>query len=335
MEIAFFEVTEEEPEVIKRRLSGHDLKIYKEKLQDKIEEVKDFECVSVRIYSKLDKKTIDSLPNLKLIVTRSTGFDHIDLKAANDRGVTVCNVPRYAEDAVAEHVFALILALAKNIVPAVERTRKGDFSLVGLKGFELKAKTLGLVGCGNIGKSVARIAKGFGMKIIIYDLKEDKKFAKEVGAEYTSYEDLLARSDILSFHVPLTSKTRHMLNKTNIEKVKRGAILINTARGEVVDTEAVLLGLEKGIIRGAGLDVLEEECFIKEESQLLTEEFAKTCNLKALLEGHLLIKKENVIITPHSAFYSKEALERKIETSCQNILSFIKGKPENIVKYRN
>ncbi|MBI2624747.1 MAG: hydroxyacid dehydrogenase [Candidatus Nealsonbacteria bacterium] len=331
MKIAIFEVGKEESETIKNVLSEHETVLFEGNLQDKLGNIKDFECVSVRVYSRVDKELIDSLPNLKLIAIRGTGFDNVDVKHAVKRGIAVCNVPRYGESAVAEHAFALILALAKNIVLASERTKNGNFSLDGLEGVELKDKIIGLIGCGNIGRKTAQIANGFGMKILVYDTNPDTDLVKSLGVKYVDYDYLLANSDILSFHAPLSPNTKHMFNKYSLKIVKKGVILINTARGEIVETEAILIGLQNGIIKAAGLDVLEEECFVKEEIQLLSEEFAKTCNIKTLLEGHLLTKKDNVIITPHSAFYSKEALERKVEIACQNILSFIDGHPINII----
>lgn len=335
MKIAFFELEDWERAPLEKAFAGHELKLYQEKLQDKLEEVKDFEIISVFIYSEVTKASLEKVSNLKMIATRSTGYDHIDLVAAKERGVTICNVPHYGRSSVAEHAFALILALARNLLPAVERTKDGKFGLVEeLKAFELKGKTIGIVGCGDIGKKVALIAKGFEMKILVYDVKKDRALAKRLGFSYVAYEHLLARSDVITFHVPLLPQTRHMLNQDNIKKVKKGAIIINTARGEVIETEALYYGLEKGLLGGVGLDVLEEECTLKEEKQLLSKQYLKTCDLVAILQEHILLHKDNVIITPHSAFYSSEALQRILDTTCENIFEFIKGKPVNQVPVR-
>lgn len=322
MKIGFFEVEDWEKEILKRKLNSHELFFSQEPLED----AKDYDIISPFIYSNIDKKVLKS-SKLKYIATRSTGFDHIDLKEAKKRGVMVSNVPYYGDNTVAEHTFALILALSRKLYPSIERTKKGDFSLEGLRGFDLEGKTIGIVGLGHIGVCVARIAKGFGMNILAYDIKK----GKEPDIKYMSFNDLLKKSDIISLHVPYDKKTHHMINKDNIKLIKKGAYLINTARGGLVETEALAEALDKKIIAGAGLDVLEEECFIKEEKELLSKEFPKTCNLKTVLRNHILIKQDNVVMTPHNAFNSKEALLRILETTVENIESFINKNPINLV----
>jgi D-lactate dehydrogenase len=266
-----------------------------------------------------------------MITTRSTGFDHIDLAGAKEKKIIVCNVPFYGENTVAEHTFALILALSRRLPESVDRAKKGDFSLDGLRGFDLKGKTLGIVGLGHIGQHVARIAKGFEMKVVAYDLKQDKKLAKEMGFNYASLEELLSKSDIITLHAPYNKTTHHLINSENINLIKKGAYLVNTARGALIQTEALLKSLSIGVLAGAGLDVLEEECFIKEEAQLLSKEFPKTCDLKTVLRNHILLQQKNVIATPHNAFNSNEALMRILDTTVLNIKSFIKNKPINKV----
>lgn len=293
----------------------------------------DAEVLAIFIYSTITKELLDKLPKAKLITTMSTGFDHIDLDACAARGITVCNVPAYGDNTVAEHTFALILAVARKIVESVERTRKGNFTLNGLMGIDLKGKTLGVVGTGKIGRNVAHIgSEGFGMKVIAHDLFPDEQLAQECGFTYVPFEKLLAESDIITFHVPLTKETTHMLNMKNLGMVKKGAILINTARGAVIETGAIVAGLQKGIFSGVGLDVLEEECAIREEKELLTSTFKQKCDLMTLLQEHILLQQPNVIITPHSAFYSKEALQRILDTTVNNINAFLAGKPANTVK---
>jgi len=199
-------------------------------------------------------------------------------------------------------------------------------------GFDLMGKTLGIVGAGHIGMHVARIARGFEMNVVAFDAKPDKKLAKKLGFAYVSLEDLLRNSDIITLHLPLNPHTEHLINSENINLVKKGAYLINTSRGGIVETGALVKALDEGILAGAGLDVLEEECYITEESQLLSPEFTKKCDIRTLLQNHILMEKPNVIITPHNAFNSKEALERILQTTVENIQSFLKNKPINIVQ---
>lgn len=330
--IAFFEIEGWEKEYISKRLGESEFLFSEDVLSlENIDKVSDCNIISPFIYSKINKDILDKLPNLKFIATRSTGFDHIDINIAKEKGISISNVPSYGENTVAEHTFALILALSRKIFPSIERTKRGDFSLDGLRGFDLKGKTIGIVGSGHIGQHVARIAKGFEMNVIVFDVKEDKKLAKSLGFKYVSFEDLLSNSDIITLHAPYNEKTHHLINVNNINLIKKGAYLINTARGGLIETNALIEALGSNILAGAGLDVLEEECFVKEERQILSKEFPKTCNLQTVLQNHILLQQKNVIITPHNAFDSKEALERILETTIENIESFIKNKQINKV----
>ena len=332
MRIAFFEVEDWEEEYLKGKLSGHQLKFSNEKLSlENTAQIKDFDALSVFIYSKIDEQIIQEIPNLKLVTTRSTGFDHIDLDVCKKRGITVCNVPSYGENTVAEHTFALILSLSRNMCKACIRRFEQDFSIEGLEGFDLKGKTIGVVGTGQIGLHVIRIAKGFGMNVVAYDVRQNKLLSEVLEFEYVTLEDLLARSDVITLHVPYMKATHHLMNKDTFKLVKKGAILINTARGSIVDTEALIDALDKKILAGAGLDVFEGEEVIKEEKQLLYE--PKNLEvLASLVKDHILLSKDNVVFTPHIAFYSKEALERILETTVENIAAFVSGKPQNVVQ---
>jgi D-lactate dehydrogenase len=333
MKIAFFEVEDWQKDYLKEKLLGNELSFFAEPLSlDNINSVMGCQIISPFIYSQINKEILQKLPDLKMIATRSTGFDHIDIVATRENRVAVFNVPFYGENTVAEHTFSLILALSRKLVASVERARTGDFTLNGLRGFDLKEKTLGIVGLGHIGLHVARIAKGFEMNILAYDLKEDKKLAKKIGFEYVDLKDLLAKSDIITLHVPDNKETHHLINSENINLIKKGAYLINTSRGGLVETQALLKALSDGTLAGAGLDVLEEECFIKEEVQLLSKEFPKTCDLKTALQNHILLQQKNVIITPHNAFNSNEALMRILDTTIENVKNFTVGRPQNIVK---
>jgi D-lactate dehydrogenase len=266
-----------------------------------------------------------------LIATRSTGFDHIDIDYCREHEVLVSNVPEYGEHTVAEHVFGLLLTISHHLYEAIDRTRKGDFSPRGLQGFDLRGKTLGVIGTGSIGMRVIEISKGFGMKVLAFDIKPDKAAATEMGFNYVSLDNLLAKSDVITLHVPANPKTRGLLSADEFRKMKPGAVLINTSRGEVVEAQPLLRALADGKLRAAGLDVLAEEPAIKEEAELLRSMFQKKHNLEELLADHILLRMRNVIITPHSAFNTREALERIIDTTIENIRGYAGGKPENLV----
>mgnify|MGYP001597595379 FL=1 len=286
--------------------------------------------LSVFIYSRLSRALIGRFRGVKLIATRSTGFDHIDLEACRVRNIAVANVPSYGENTVAEHTFALILALSRNVHKAYVRTVKGDFSLAGLQGFDLKGKTLGVVGAGRIGMHVVKMAKGFGMEVLAFDARKDPFLSEVLGFRYASLPELLRASDIVSLHVPYSRASHHLMNRETFRLMKRGALFINTARGGLVDTHALVWALDQGIIGGAGLDVLEGEELVKEERQLLEQDVPKE-RLATLLKNHILLHRENVVITPHIAFDSREALQRILETTVSNIVGFLGGSPTNVV----
>lgn len=331
--IAFFELEPWEKEYFLKNLKNCQLQFIDDQLNESnVNEIIDVDAIGVFIYSAVNKKILDKLTNLKLVVTLSTGFDHIDIKECKKRKITVCNVPHYGENTVAEHTFALILNLTRKIHKAYDRTVRGDFSIEGLRGTDLQGKTIGVVGVGSIGQHVIRIAKGFEMKVIAYDKFKSLKLAKKLGFKYVNLDYLLKNSDIITLHVPYNKSTHHLIDKKAIAKMKNGVLLINTARGGIVDTSALLEGLQSSKIGGAGLDVLEEECFIKEEKQILSKHFLKECDLKTVLQNHILLKQDNVIITPHNAFNSWEALHRILDTTILNINSFLKKKPINVVK---
>ena len=232
---------------------------------------------------------------------------------------------------MAEHTFALILALSRNVHKSYLRTVRNDFSIDGLQGFDLKGKTLGVIGAGNIGLHVVRIAKGFGMDVIVQDTHKNNFLAEVLGFEYTSnLEELLSKSDIITLHLPENKHTHHLINRKNIHRIKKGAILINTARGGVVETEALIEALDEKILAGVGLDVLEGEELIKEEKQLLYDQ-KNPHKFRTLIRDHILIDKDNVVFTPHIAFYSKEALQRIIETTGENIVAFVENEVKNVV----
>lgn len=323
MKIAFLELHDWEAKFLRERIdASHEMVTTL---------APDVEVVSPFIYSKLTAETLAKLPKLQLVTTRSTGFDHIDVAECAKRGITVCNVPFYGENTVAEHTFALILALSRKVHEAFVRVRAGNFSLDGLRGFDLKDKTIGVVGAGHIGLHVIRIARGFGMKVLAFDVQQDHFMAEVLGFEYAELDALLSRSDIISLHAPYNKHTHHLINPGNISKIKRGAVLINTSRGGLVDTEALLKALEDGTLAGAGLDVLEGEETVLEESALLGDKSNPEL-LRRAIQNHLILKKPNVVFTPHNAFNSQEALERILDTTAGNIAAFAAGTPKNVVR---
>ncbi len=316
----------------KKTFKGHRLQLLKEPITEKNAfKFKNVQILSPFISSQLTKEILCRLPKLKLIATRSTGFDHIDIQECNKRKITVCNVPAYSDNTVAEHTFALMLALARKLVPSIERTKKGDFHCNGLRGADLRGKVLGVVGTGKIGRHVIRIAKGFEMDVLAYTRHPDQQFAKEQRFHYVSLDKLLRTADIITLHCPLTKETHHLINSKNINRIKKGTFLINTARGGLVETDALVQALKKGMLAGAALDVLEEENEMNEEIELLAPGASKKFDMKTLFEQHILLEMGNVIITPHNAFNSDEAVQRLVGTTIKNIHAFINKKPINVV----
>ncbi len=332
MKVAFFEIENWEKDYLQNQLKNLDVCFYADPLSlQNIELVKNCDIVSVFINSQIDKNLVAELGSIKMIATRSTGFDHINLDACQQKNIVVSNVPFYGENTVAEHTFALILDLSRKIYQSVGQVKQEGFAVAGLMGFDLKNKTLGIIGMGHIGQHVARIAQGFEMKVLACDAFENQSLAKKLGFSYANLDQILQQSDIITLHVPYNEKTHHLINAKNINLIKPGAYLINTARGGIIETSALVDALGKGIIAGAGLDVLEEECNIKEETSLLSKDFSETCNIKTMLQNHILMDRKNVIITPHNAFNSKEAIERILQTTVENIEGFMGGKTVNVV----
>ena len=334
MKLGFFEAEGWEKEILEKEFP--DLEIYFTcdwLTKENVKNFQDMEILSVFICSHIDREIIDNLPNLKLITTRSTGYDHIDVNYCKEKGIVVCNVPEYGTRTVAEWTIGLMLNLMRKIYYAIDQIKETEsFDLSNLRGEELYGKTLGVIGTGKIGKEVIKLAKVFGMNIIAYDAYPDEKFAQEQNIQYVSLEELLKNSDVITIHVNLNPSTYHLINKDNINLIKRGAYLINTARGGIIETEALVYALKEGILKGAALDVLEEETEIKEELEILAKTDLKTEEIKTLWQNHLLMKMPNVLITPHNAFNSKEAIERILATTIENIKAFISGAPINIVK---
>jgi len=335
MKIGFFKLDEVEEKYIREHLTGHELYFSPNKIsEDSLPERRDFEIISVFVDSMVTEKVLDAFPNLKMVSTNSVGFDHIDIGACKKRGIAVAYVPGYGNNTVAEFAFGLVLNLTRKMYQAIEQVKKSEsISFGGLRGIDIKGRTMGIIGTGRIGKETAKISKGFGMNVIAFDILQDMAGAKEIGFTYVSLEDLLKQSDVISIHCLLTDETHHLINKNNIGLMKKGAYLVNTARGPIVETDALVWALKSGILAGVGLDVLEEEREMKGETGLRGEKQLNEEERRILAENRELIQMPNVLITPHNAFNTEEALQRIVATTVESIMGFASNNrnPKNFV----
>lgn len=312
MKLLYCTKVADEERVVREKLNGWD-SVFSEASVVELQADSAVEALSVFVDSgKVDAAVMDKFPALKLITTRSTGYDHIDLAEAHKRGVVVCNVPAYGVHTVAEFAFALLLALSRKVVQAHERMHSAvPFNQQGLTGFDLSGKTIGVVGTGSIGFHAVKIATGFGMRVLAYDVVQNERVLA-LGAQYLPLQELLSQSDVVTLHVPYMPQTHHLLNREALSACKRGAFLINTARGAVVDTDALIEALDAGILAGAGLDVLENETELIESTKKL-------------------LAHERVLLTPHVAFDTAEAVQRILDTTIENLEHFVAGTPVNTV----
>lgn len=330
--ICIYDVTKEEEDDFTTLPDVHDVVMVSESLGSENVDAQT-EILSIFVNSTVDAQLIEAMPKLKLIACRSTGFNNVDMNAANARGITVVNVPTYGEHTVAEYAFALLLALAKKIIPGSSQMAMGenDHSLV--HGMDVYAKTLGVIGAGKIGKNVIKIAKAFKMNVIVYDpfLKPDIAEAEEINT--VELEELAQQADIITLHVPLTDDNGHMINEELISKMKDGVYLINTARGELVDSPALISALKTGKIAGAGLDVLEDEKLMEiNEEELLLKKGAKTREtLEHVVANTILMRMPNVILTSHNAYNTTEAIVRINSITVENIKHYLVGSTPNKV----
>lgn len=321
MVISFFEINDIEKERFESKLKGHTLKFFEDTIQNVDSHAyEDSNIISVFIHSKVNESTTKNCNNLKLIATRSTGTDHIDTEYFMSRNISVKNVALYGENTVAEHTFALMLSLSRKIHESYIQTTDGKFTTEGLMGFDLKGKTIGIIGGGRIGLHVARMARSFGMHVRVYDINQDEFLAELINFKYVSLDELLNISDIISLHVPYNKHTAYMINKETINKMKDGVVIINTARGGLINNTDLIEGLDSGKIYGAGLDVLDGEEFLFEEN-IFNSPIENAA--KIIVESKILSEKPNVVITPHNAFNSIEAVHRIIDTTIDNILTVI------------
>lgn len=330
--IACFELEPFEKAYLKKKLSRHKLIFVDKPLTSRnASYYKDADIIVIFIFSEINKKVLDKFSKLRCIATMSTGYDHIDVQAATSKKISVCTVPFYGQNTVAEHAFALLLSLNRHIVQAVSQTKKHSFNYHGLRGRDLAGKTLGVVGAGHIGQYMIHYAKAFGMKVIVYDAHKNPRLAKKENYTYVTLQTLCKQSDFISLHLPLFEQTRHIIGEKEISLMKSDAFIINTARGALIDTDALVRALDEKRIAGCALDVLEYEC---DQQQKRIYSFVKhpdPTRLKICVENHELMNRDNVIITPHLGFYTDEALRRILDTTVENIKGCIKKSYTNKV----
>ena len=292
---------------------NYDIRYYKGHLNpNNVVLTQDTDVVCIFVNDTADAAVIDAMVDngVKLLALRCAGFNNVDLKAAKGK-LPVVRVPAYSPYAVAEYSLALMLSLNRKIHRAYWRTRDGNFSLNGLMGFDMHGKTIGIIGTGKIARILIRLLKGFGMRILAYDLYPDMKFAGEEGISYVSLDELYRESDIISLHCPLTDQTKYMIDKDSIDKMKEGVMIINTGRGQLINTNDLIEGLKEKKIAAAGLDVYEEEGEYFYEDKIIDDDVLAR-----------LLSFNNVIVTSHQAFFTKEALHNIAETTLQNIEDF-------------
>ncbi len=295
--------------------------------------VTDADVVSVFVSSKMTAQVIGRFARLRFIAARSTGINNIDVDSAQKKGIVISYVPTYGEYTVTEYTFALILMMTRRLRDAINQVQTEDIDSDLILGNDLHGKTIGVIGAGRIGRHVARVAKAFGMKVNIFDPYVDGSVVERMGCEKCSLNHLLSESDIVTLHTPLTPGTKHLIGKAQFDALKPSSILINTARGELVDTKQLVRALKDNKLAGAGLDVLEDEKLLDldEEETLITSGRPSNISLEHALEINILKTMPNVIITSHNAYNTVEAIGRINSTTLNNIKGFLANKPVNIV----
>ncbi len=331
--IVIYDATELDEEQIRSGLEDTDHEcVFVESNIDDSNVDPEAEVIAIFVTSTVTREMINAMPRLKLIACRSTGFNNVDLGEAERKGVAVVNVPTYGESTVAEYAFTLLLALTRRLSKTFNADSETEQD--ELMGSDLHGKTFGIIGTGHIGKKSIGIAKGFGMEVVAYDPFPDEDAARELGYSYRSLDEVVATADALSLHAPYTEQTKHIINADVLAKMKSTAFLVNTARGELIDTHALAVALGKGEIAGAALDVFEGEGLLlhDEELALLRADHVSSEALMHSAEILSLSKMPHVIITPHNAFNTIEALQRINGTTAENIIQFWHGKTPNQVQ---
>lgn len=330
--IHIYDATQEDQNWLKDQLAQTgDLRFSAEPLSDGTVDA-EAEVISVFVTSSVDRDLLAKFPMLKLIACRSTGFNHIDIQAASERGITVVNVPSYGAHTVAEYTFGLLLALTRRIIAASEAFQAGTADHDKIRGTDMYGKTLGLIGTGHIGRNVAAIAQGFGMTVNAYDAYPDTDWAKDAGVTYAELDELLVSSDVVTLHIPYSKAVHHLIDASKLKLMRPTAIIVNTARGELIDTVALLEALVAGQLQGAALDVFEGESLVDAHNELRTLRLGgKQALLEQGVELDILRKLPNVLVTNHNAFNTAEALGRINQTTTDNIVKFLDGQTQNSV----
>ena len=333
--IVYFDVAQEEMDFLKKANDGKFEYYLTDKSLNNLDELpqnyKDARIISCFTTSRVGKDVLKHFTNLELIALRSVGFNHIDLDYCNERGVVVENTPNYGNKSVAEFAIGLLLDICRKITKSYLDYKEMDVQAQTLIGNELGGKTIGIVGLGAIGKEFAKLAYGFDMKILGYDISENSQIKELYKVDYVSFEKLLAESDFISLHAPLTKHNYHMFDDSAFKKMKKTAILVNTARGELIDTQALYNALMQKEIAGAGLDVLESEETISDSDYLVDINRLTDCALKQTILNTRLQQLDNVVITTHIAYNTLEAIHRILNTTMHNINSFVDGVVDNNV----
>lgn len=331
MRISLFELEKWQEDYFTSTLPKHALRFETKSLTSRnVAKHKDAQAIVIFIFSKITKKLLDQLPQLQFITTMSTGYDHIDIAECKRRGIKVSTVPFYGQNTVAEYSFGLLQSLNRHLVEAMRRTREGNFDYRGLMGRDLAGSTLGVMGTGHIGQYMITYANAFGMKVVAYDKFPNKDLEKKLGFKYVTFASVCKQSDFITLHLPLTQETYHIFDDDAFSLMKKGVTLINTGRGSLVDTSAFLKALNKKIIGAAALDVLELENDLRKETRISNLGQDKN-RLKLLMDNTDLIQRPNVIVTPHLAFYTKEAIERILKTTITNLKGYVSKKYPNKV----
>jgi D-lactate dehydrogenase len=292
----------------------------------------DAAVISIHVSSPVTAAFMERMHNLKHVACRTTGYDNVDLEYAKSHGITVSTVPGYGEDTVAEYAFMMLLAVCRRLMRAAHSVHAGMLAPEKLTGHDLFGKTLGVIGTGRIGRKAAAIGRGFGMTVLAYDPYPNQEAASQVGYRYVSLDELLRSSDALTLHAPATPDTRHMLNADTFAVMKPGVFIVNTGRGSLIDTPALIDALTAGKVGGAGLDVLEGEEYLHQSPEVhLADKKAISEEAKTILGIDTLAKMPNVLITSHNAYNSVEALDRIRQTTVQNVLAWKMGSHQNLI----
>lgn len=333
--IIFFDVRDDEIEQIENFSKGkYDYELIPERLDDKTalsDEMKQADVISCFTFSRVNANVLKQFPNLKLIALRSVGFNHIDINYCKEHNIQVVNSLGYGNVTVAEFAFGLILDVIRKISRAYMNLKNEHLDRDVYKGFELKDRTIGIIGTGAIGAEVVRIAKGFGMNVLAYDLYPKMELAEKYEIEYLYLDELLKNADVISLHAPLTESNFHLIDEEKINLMKPTAIIVNTARGELIDTKALYEALAENKIFGAGLDVLEAENVLTQPEIALDFDYLTGDVIKQTLINERLLKLHNVVVTPHIAYNTQEAQNRILNITMNNITSFFEGKVINSV----